>query len=610
MYFLQLLVLVININVFGVQGKESGLNPPLIGTKTVKQSQFSILDNTTTYSWMSFDNWQCNLPSKFPNSTRIRASYYSGKNCCERILVLSQSRFTSRKRNIETWTYRLETESWEIIRSRNQESPPEIRVGSILVTVCRTKVLYITPSSLVWIFDGQTDLWSSKTLTGVAAPALTDSETALFFALLDRRSNHPFLCECSYAVVGISTVKELWVLRCDNSSQKYMWTRVTARGSQNTDEDYPRDVIGSTGVAATMKGFVLTMAENGLWNYSISSNQWHHHISPFQPIGNSFKAAFYSSKWRLYTLCLEDIVLQYSFSRQGSWISHDLYGETPNYRLAYHYVIMTTDKFRFLLYGGGLQNCEQLMWELYDLSEAPQLFTDIELGKWILEESPMPRLSPSTFETSVLFLSVHCIEDALFVLLATDEWKLQLWKLQLWHLHLNTMTWTLLINLDYMDRVPESMSIQTAVFYGNIYHVFYAKPDSNYMWIARYNTREYPMGLGCNRYLVRDVKVEGPPAARIGSCLASLNSSTVILYGGRSPERYDFRYLHDVWLATLPSPELTDLKWTEVEPVFIENSTHPLPRTSYQCLVVGDTLLVMGGVVDEEIFSSGWEKKL
>ena len=343
MYLLQLLVIVININVFGVQGKESGLNPPLIGTQTVKQSQFSILDNTTTYSWMSFDNWQCNLPSKFPNSTRIRASYYSGKNCCERILVLSQSRFTSRKRNVETWTYRLETESWEIIRSRNQESPPEIRVGSILVTVCRTKVLYITPSSLVWIFDGQTELWSSKTLTGVAAPALTDSETALFFALLDRRSNHPFLCECSYAVVGISTVKKLWVLRCDNSSQKYMWTRVTARGSWtrvtargslDTDDYYPRVVIGSTGVAATMKGFVLTMAKNGLWNYSISSNQWHH-ISPFEPIGNSFKVAFYSSKWRLYTLCLEDRVLLY---RQGSWISHDLIGVTPNYRLAYHYV--------------------------------------------------------------------------------------------------------------------------------------------------------------------------------------------------------------------------------------------------------------------------------
>ena len=52
-------------------------------------------------------------------------------------------------------------------------------------------------------------------------------------------------------------------------------------------------------------------------------------------------------------------------------------------------------------------------------------------------------------------------------------------KLQLWQLHLNTMPWTLLINLDRalrghcnMHHVPESMSIQTAVFYGNIYQGF------------------------------------------------------------------------------------------------------------------------------------------
>ena len=603
MYLLQLLVLVININVFGVQGKESDLTPPLIGTKTVKQSQFSILDNTTTYSWMSYDDWQCNLPSRFPNNTRIRASYYSGKNCCERILVLSQSHFISRKRNVETWTYRLETESWEIIRSRNQETPPEIRVGSILVTVCQTKVLYITTSSSVWIFDGQTELWSSKTLTGIAAPTLTDSESALFFALLDKRSNHPSLCECNYAVVGISTVKRLWILRCDHSSQKFMWTRVTAGGSMARDDEYPSYVIDSTGVAATMKGFVLVMAKNGLWNYSISSNHWSQ-VSSYAPVGNSFlflTAAFYSPKKKLYTLCLDDRVLQYSFSRRGSWISYKLGGDTPNYRLAYHYVTMTTDTFRFLLYGGGLQDCEQLMWELYDISATSKLFTNIELGTWALEESPMPKLSPSTFEASVG--SVDCIEDALFVLVGTERNKLQLWQL-----HLNTMTWTLLINLDrkllgyfYMGHVPVSTSVQTAVFYGNIYHVFYAQPDCNYMWIARYNTKEYPMGLGCNPHVVRDLKVEGP-AARIGNCISSLNSSTVILYGGRSIERYNFRYLHDIWLATLPSPELTDLKWTEVEPVFIENSTLPLPRTSYQCVVVEDTLLVMGGVVDEDLY--------
>ena len=76
-------------------------------------------------------------------------------------------------------------------------------------------------------------------------------------------------------------------------------------------------------------------------------------------------------------------------------------GVTPNYKLAYQYVTMTTDTFRFLLYEGGSQKYEQLMWKLYDISGAPQLFTDAELSKWAQEESPVPNFSPPTFEALV-----------------------------------------------------------------------------------------------------------------------------------------------------------------------------------------------------------------
>ena len=182
---------------------------------------------------MSFEAWQCNSPTEFSNSTRIRASYYSEGCCHDRILVLSQTRSTSAKENFETWTYRIETNSWEVMPSRNRKSPPEVRVGSILVTICQTKVLYLTPGvetvPTVWMFDGDKKIWSRKSLIGDIAPVV--NESAMFFVLLDRNSSSSSPCECRYAVVGISAVKKVWILRCDDTKRKYVWKRIEARQS-------------------------------------------------------------------------------------------------------------------------------------------------------------------------------------------------------------------------------------------------------------------------------------------------------------------------------------------------------------------------------------------
>ena len=207
MYVLHLLLTVLYIDGFRLQGKKSDSSSPLIGTNTVKQSQIFFLDNITTHNWMNFDAWQCNLQAEFPASTWIRASYYSREGCYKRILVFSQSSFTSTEQKAESWIYRLESNSWEITRSRNQEAPPKIRVGSIFVTVCQTKVLYFTPQHgatmpSVRMFDGDTETWSRKSLIGDTYPVLTDSESAMFFALLDRSSNSSSLCECRYAALS------------------------------------------------------------------------------------------------------------------------------------------------------------------------------------------------------------------------------------------------------------------------------------------------------------------------------------------------------------------------------------------------------------------------
>ena len=82
-------------------------------------------------------------------------------------------------------------------------------------------------------------------------------------------------------------MKKFWTLRCDDTMQKYVWKRIEVGHSTlqahslTREEIYPRRVIDSTGVAVITQGLVLVMAENGLWRYSLASNQWYHLDSPF-----------------------------------------------------------------------------------------------------------------------------------------------------------------------------------------------------------------------------------------------------------------------------------------------------------------------------------------
>ena len=228
-----------------------------------------------------------------------------------------------------------------------------------------------------------------------------------------------------------------------------------------------------------------------------------------------------------------------------------------------------------------MNDCEQILYEL-----------DEHFFLWGWKEIETPSLSPSALYTFAD--SVDCIEDDLFVVIDAQQQK------QLWQLHLNAMTWTFLTDLITRIRSDptdisltlESSSVQTAVFYGSVYLVFSTR--SIYKWIAKYNTTNYLWGH--NDYLEDGLEVERP-ASRMGGCVSSVNSSTVILYGGRTPEVTNFRYLQDLWLGTLPSFEAADLEWTEVRPVSFErgNSSLPLTRTSYQCVVIDNTLIVMGG---------------
>jgi hypothetical protein len=540
---------------------------------------------------MTFDNWQCNLPTKFPNNTRIRAAYFS-QVYRERILVLSQSRFND---GVETWTYRLESDSWELIHSGTKNTPPDVRVGSIFVTVCQNKVLYIpSSSSIVWLFDGLDDRWSSRSLRtgpGVSVPVLTDEHSTMFFALFDETSNHSFSCECGYVVIGISAVKRLWSIRCDDTG-RYVWTQIIAKPSWTNE--YPEDLVALSGAANAEEGFILVMANNGLWKYFLSSNRWRRVGSKIlfgtRDYHPTVTAGFFIPHRELYYLLMDDKILRHYLSTPNDWDFYDLEG-TLDYRADYKFVAIATRTFRFLLYGGGFKECKTLMWEL-------EMYPSAELApQYILQDPPMAGLSPLITKKSKGVVNCIFVGDMLWVLVPTREAE-EKQNLELWQLHLASMTWTLLTRKILDDKYfleYNSASVQAAVFYGNTYFMLYASPGSEFTRIIRYNSRDLEHFLK-----LPYVKVDRPEG-RTGSCISSLNDSTIILFGGKTLDKQNFRYLHDLWLATLSSPESSNLKWTEVKQEYKDNSTVPLGRESYQCAIIDQTLFVVGGIVGEDV---------
>ena len=146
--------------------------------------------------------------------------------------------------------------------------------SSIVVTVCQSYVLHTigrgTTNSSFWIFDGESETWTEKTLKGNRAPSITVLESASHFAMLNKTTSNSTSFECSYVVVGFSTkMNTIWKLPCNGNEEKmYSWSRIQARGDASLNlfsfygRAYPRNAVCST-VVAGKDGCILLMASDG-----------------------------------------------------------------------------------------------------------------------------------------------------------------------------------------------------------------------------------------------------------------------------------------------------------------------------------------------------------
>ena len=568
------------------------------------QTQVPLLDSTTTDRWLRFESWQCNVPPLDAVLDRPLLSYYSEDSCGERILVLSNCTADTCACGLKTWTYRVKTNSWSLVENENRGSQPEYRGSqSSLVTICKSTVLYVTDSqpneSSLWMFDGQTEIWSERSLVGIRPPSEVLSRGVN--VLIDHNSTLSTSCECKYAIVGFSYEMDVvWKLACSDAKENYVWKRMEVghKRSQTAASQMlePTRFEPSTMCAGTEEGLVLVMSNDGLWKYHLYENLWHHVSSLNLSFFENIKLAFYSSKDKLYVLLSADFrqLKIYSFEFEiKRWTAADRSSITTSFSdLDYRYnIALTTNSSRVFLYSGlGVrEGCVQLLWEL-----------DGTGNHWQQTEVSFPLLSPLVNRRLIgTTMSVVCSGDKLYVLVSKQSRDSKT-KRDLWVLHLISMYWTLVETFD-VDYVQYQQSIV-------LQHSVYLTFDQIRWWnfvITGHDTKNMSWTL-------YDDSLDGQSIRKRDFSVASVNSSSFLVYIGALGD--DNQYFCDLWVVTLTSRQSSSLEWTRLEQsCFIpkeDNLPWPVSQTDYKSVVVNNTFILMAGITLPKCYFDVWHYSL
>ena len=452
----------------------------------------------------------------------------------------------------------------------------------------------------VWHFDGHSQIWSQRPVVGNAAPIITGDESSMYFVLFDKAAQLSTSCECCRSVVGFSmAMSVVWKLSCSDveSQRQFVWKTNKAGFNRsqvhlsNSGNLYPRNVAYFTAKAATEEGVIFLIAEGGLWKYDLYLNQWHN-VDSFDPrdLLSGRLRAFFSSNERIYILFSleESNLIFYSLAKQTWDIKSTVFSPKRNqWETNSALSTLTTKTSRRLLYTGGSGKCKPLLWELEGGLESTWKWTTIDR----LTISP---LSISGHGENVVAVSQICVGDVLYVLVEMFH-PSSLWKeLQLWELQLKRMAWALLKVFGKDESKRYVRVRRTAVFYESVVALFSGSSSSTGIYVMTYNTKNTLWNLD-NEVLIENM------LGRTGFCVAPLNSSALLLYGGQSGNWY----FCDLWMVMLQSPNSSHLQWFQLQPDCEDHNnssrdSHPL------CVAVNNTLVVFG----EVDFENAWHFSL
>lgn len=328
--------------------------------------------------WLGFSDWQCVIPSTYP--------YFQGS--MEPWSIAPYARPTSTPLGYDqrlvlfgrlwedgfesvTWIYSFASNSWwKPMAIRLQ---PEPRHDAAIVTVCMSAVLLIggknnAEQSLndMWHFDSESEAWSQPILRVAGNGQFDFMHTdSVFQAIADPNNN----CTCNQSVIQIPVhaddlnadpEKDLWILRCVQEAEQYEWQRIKVH-MEFTVTPYFRGTV----VAVAEEGFIFSLSNSGLWQYTRPTNQWEWitDLTKYLKIeGFTDILAFYLRQAALYVAfdLQRPAVSVYSFEK-GQW-TYELVKRSYPFPILYTRSIIRFQS-RFFVHAPSVL-CSQDLWEL------------------------------------------------------------------------------------------------------------------------------------------------------------------------------------------------------------------------------------------------------
>ena len=516
--------------------------------------------------WDSFDSWTCNTPQVYHfGSTKLRISIESPietKRDLFRILLFGgfSKLSSSLDPQSETWLYYEETNSWKSIDDVTNGPPAISHVQ--LATLCSSHAILVDTCrrNSSWIFMPRRLEWKRVMIAGYGPYIYSTSDylrVELFATVAVRSSNSS--CDCSEDVLVfvylsplLESITQLGYYRiiCVIEHTMYRWKKV---GSQKFRADRDQITIVATQPGKETLYFIV---EKCIWTYFVEKSIWNETRTclTFDPKFDFYLTpVFQSDPAEIIFFRLTNHLIVRLLLSNGSVFFEKNLGLIPQIDQVYSVRVVSNIKVIVYLSERD-ETCGSSIWTLE---------RDDVTRVWTWNKQKKTILFPPIYELQSFWKDTYY---RIFPSLS-DSSNAQI----MWSLSMRTMKWQIVgrlnatgINVDETKKWYRSEST----------HI-----DRNAWLIV---SDSYTTLITSKNHIQQ---MRHPLTYRRDFTLVSINSSSVLLFGGRSSSG---TALDDLWEFSL-----THRMWKHVNRT--ESECDVPARFSHAAAVLGFNMFVIGG---------------
>ena len=559
--------------------------------------------------WSTYFQWNCNAPDVVNPGIVLLTENEESKE--SQLLLFGGGFRSSTNASDLTYTYNIDMRRWSLVKTVRS---PQARVNPIIVRFCNNILLfggyrytrmsgnltqdpYRFEDLWMYMYNREKKSWNPVTAkTTLRHPPISVSDSRV----VSTRWNTS--CQCNDAAILLAgeNWSSFWRLQCsrDNDNRRiYEWVTLHSKS-----EVSPSCGLLSTLASTTSSHHIYAMdRESQLWRLHLLTNEWTRLVTFRSRSIAEFKIhamfleprneyVLFSEYWR------EAVVYSVNESSfktepcEGSWMAGNYFDSYPSPHMIF------VDGFP-LIYIDATPQCWPHFWRF---RKQDGIWKWINLGEPLLA----PTVSQS-HDRSYRILgneagiqSFTQIDDHVYVFVKrlNDHWiserqpGITVFGPQVWSIDLSTMTWW---SYDVARNITDDLINRRwcgSLWLNNtlVVSTFHRCSPAVQMWSYDLTVREW-------RRLENDMGDGVELQASCGHSLVAINSTTGILFGGKSVCRKD-QMLCDVWQFKI-HPLVSQVQWS------IPNSKRAIcndtlsPRGTYghSAVRVADEMLVYGG---------------